>query len=33
MTFYNTRRPHQALNNQMPMSVWRAGVEKIELAA
>ena len=33
MTFYNTRRPHQALNNQTPMSVWRAAVEKIELAA
>ena len=26
MTFYNTRRPHQALGNQAPMTVWRAGV-------
>jgi putative transposase len=26
MTFYNTRRPHQALRNQAPMTVWRAGV-------
>ena len=24
MTFYNDRRPHQAMNNQMPMAVWRA---------
>jgi putative transposase len=24
MTFYNTRRPHQALGNQAPMAVWRA---------
>ena len=27
MTFYNERRPHQAMNNQMPMAVWRAGIE------
>ena len=33
MTFYNSRRPHQALNNQMPMAVWRAGIDKIEAAA
>jgi len=33
MTFYNTRRPHQALNNQTPTAVWRAGVENFELAA
>jgi putative transposase len=26
ITFYNTRRPHQALGNQAPMAVWRAGV-------
>jgi hypothetical protein len=26
MTFYNFRRPHQAMNNQMPMAVWRAGM-------
>ena len=25
MNFYNFRRPHQAMNNQMPMAVWRAG--------
>ena len=33
MTFYNFRRPHQAMNNQTPMAVWRAGVDKIEAAA
>ena len=33
MTFYNFRRPHQAMNNQMPMAVWRAGMDKIEAAA
>ncbi len=32
MTFYNFRRPHQAMNNQMPMAVWRAGMDKIEAA-
>src|SRR5271168_3970207 len=26
MTFYNFRRPHQAMNNQTPMAVWRAGM-------
>ena len=26
MTFYNFRRPHQAMNNQMPMAVWRDGM-------
>ena len=26
MTFYNMRRPHQALGNRTPMAVWRAGV-------
>jgi putative transposase len=26
IAFYNTRRPHQALGNQAPMAVWRAGV-------
>ena len=30
MTFYNFRRPHQAMNNQMPMAVWRAGMDRIE---
>src|ERR1022692_4599928 len=33
MAFYNFRRPHQAMNNQMPMAVWRAGIDKIEAAA
>ncbi len=33
MTFYNFRRPHQAMDNQMPMAVWRAGMDKIEAAA
>ena len=33
MNFYNFRRPHQAMNNQMPMAVWRAGMGKIEAAA
>ena len=31
-SLYNLRRPHQALNNQMPMAVWRAGVEMNEAA-
>ena len=26
ITFYNLRRPHQALGNRPPMTVWRAGV-------
>jgi putative transposase len=33
MTFYNERRPHQAMDYQMPMAVWRAGIEEIEAAA
>jgi putative transposase len=33
VTFYNLRRPHQAMNNQMPMAVWRAGIDAIEAAA
>ncbi len=33
MTFCNFRRPHQAMNNQTPMAVWRAGTDKIEAAA
>ena len=33
MTFYNHQRPHQAMNNQMPMAVWRAGSDRIEAAA
>jgi putative transposase len=32
MTFYNHRRPHQAMNNKMPMAVWRSGIEAIEAA-
>jgi len=32
MEFYNHRRPHQAMSNQMPMDVWRAGIEAIEAA-
>ena len=31
--FYNHRRPHQAMNNQMPMDVWRDGMDKNEAAA
>jgi len=26
MNFYNHRRPHQAMNNQTPMAVWRDGI-------
>jgi putative transposase len=33
MNFYNFRRPYQAMNNQMPMAVWRAGIDKIEAVA
>ena len=33
ISFYNHRRPHQALNNRMPMAVWRAGIDTIEAAA
>ena len=33
MTFYNEERPHQAMDSQMPMAVWRAGMEKIEAQA
>jgi len=33
MTFYNFQRPHQAMDNQTPMAVWRAGMDKIEAAA
>jgi putative transposase len=31
MKFYNEDRPHQAMNNQKPMAVWRAGMKKVEL--
>jgi putative transposase len=33
MIFYNSRRPHQAMNNQMPLAVWRAGMDRVEGAA
>jgi putative transposase len=33
MNFYNEDRPHQAMGDQMPMAVWRAGMKKIEAAA
>ncbi len=26
VTFYNMRRPHQALDNRTPMAAWRAGI-------
>jgi putative transposase len=31
--FYNYRRPHQAMNNQRPMNVWRNGVDKGDRSA
>ena len=31
--FYNEDRPHQAMDNQMPMAVWRAGMDRNEAAA
>jgi hypothetical protein len=33
MNFYNFRRPHQAMNDQMLMAVLRAGMDKIGAAA
>jgi putative transposase len=33
MTFYNERRPHQALDNQTPMAVWREGMKSANAAA
>jgi putative transposase len=33
MNFYNHRRPHQAMNNQMPMAVWRDGMARPERLA
>ena len=33
MDFYNEERPHQAMNNQFPMAVWRAGMDKIAATA
>ena len=32
MSFYNYRRPHQAMNNQFPMAAWRSGMDGIEAA-
>ncbi len=32
MTFYNHRRPHQAMNNKFPMAAWRASMDRIEAA-
>ena len=32
MTLYNFRRPHQAMNNQMPMAVWRVLVRSVGMA-
>lgn len=31
--FYNHRRPHQAMDNQRPMAVWREGVANVEQPA
>ena len=31
--FYNHRRPHQAMDNQRPMAVWREGVANVEQRA
>jgi putative transposase len=31
ITFYNTRRPHQALDNRMPMAVWSAGISVVNV--
>ena len=33
MTFYNERRPHQAMGNKMPMAVWRDGIMETGAAA
>ena len=33
MEFYNHRRPHQAMDNQTPMAVWRDGMAKPERPA
>ena len=33
MNFYNHRRPHQAMNNQTPMAVWREGMARPERPA
>ena len=30
MSFYNHRRPHQGMDNQTPMAVWREGVERVD---
>ena len=33
MNFYNHRRPHQAMDNQTPMAVWRDGVKRADQPA
>ena len=33
MDFYNHRRPHQSMNNQRPMNVWRDGMTRAERPA
>jgi putative transposase len=33
MEFYNHRRPHQSMNNQRPMNVWRDGMTRVERPA
>jgi putative transposase len=33
MNFYNHRRPHQAMDNQTPMAVWREGVARADKPA
>jgi putative transposase len=33
MDFYNHRRPHQSMNNQRPMNVWRDGMDERERPA
>ena len=30
INFYNHRRPHQAMDNQTPMAVWRDGMKHAE---
>lgn len=31
IAFYNERRPHQALENRIPMAVWRAAIEAVDM--
>ncbi len=32
VVLYNHQRPHQAMDNKMPMAVWRCGIDAIEAA-